>query len=74
MKTKTKIKTRAELKALGKKSDQLWIEYREARRKSDKLYRQYCKASEAVVDGWLALNGKPVMPGIRDDQPKRRKA
>lgn len=50
---KTKPKTKAELKAIEKKADQLWLEYKEARRKAEKLYRQYTKASDAIVSGWL---------------------
>lgn len=52
---KTKTKTKAQLRAMSKKADQLWLEYKEARRKAEKLYRQYTKASDAVTDGWLKL-------------------
>lgn len=45
---KTKI-TKAHLKALNAKSEQLWLEFKEARKVHDRIYRKYQKASSA----WL---------------------
>ena len=47
-KTKPKI-TKAYLKALNAQSEQLWLEFKEARKVHDRFYRKYQKASSA----WL---------------------
>ncbi len=42
--------TKAYLASLDAKSEQLWQEFKNARKVSDRLYRQYQKASDA----WLS--------------------
>ena len=48
----TKI-TKAHLKALNAKSEQLWLEFKEARKVHDRLHRKYQKASADYLQAWL---------------------